>query len=613
MATTSPHPDERTAPASRWFCAPPMAAGFVCGAALGLFEASILVGAHAQYVQSFSESMAVLLLPPLAYGFALLLFGALPLYATNAGRNVWPLLFLLGALLLLRWRRSDLGGSAPLAASVIGAFGLAIVFALRHPRPRVARVLRALGVVLPLLFPFASIGALALARDPQPAFAKTQRAATADSPNVVLVTWDTVRADFLPLWGGGGLDTPNLDRLAREGVVFENVTAVAPITGPAHLSLLTGLYPIRHGLRSNGERAPDLPIPRLPELLQQAGYATGAFVSNLALMRRNGFDRGMDAFDDRPAAPPLARFVSLARLGSIVLERFLPASLSAAAFQTPGEVTLARVRAWYAHAPGPTFLWAHFYDAHAPYEPTEPYVTRTRARASEGPHAVDPRSEEDVVGQRAEIEKLDELLGELRAELEAADPGLEHTLLAVVADHGECFGEGGICRGHHRSLEAATQHVPLVIRFPREREKLAGVRVTEPACQIDFLPTICAEVGITPPPECGGIDLKPVALGDDAPARGFYLEAFQRDLGDQRLQGWSQAGWKYVRTLGGEERLYGPTADGHEQRVDDPARMATLRKELEKFLAAQPQQEAGAKELDDKEREGLKALGYAGD
>ncbi len=606
-----------------------VAAGAVGGAAIGLFESIVFASAYRQYVERWHEIWCVLGTPIWVGTAGGLLLGAVG----GALLRRWPwliaLAFLVGSAIPARWRRADLQGGAWRAGAIAALLLLVIVFLLRRSGRAAARRIAIGAVSFVIAFLPIALLALTVARDPEPSFSLAPRvldhgALPVAAPNIVLVTWDTVRADFLPGWGGGGLDTPNLDQLASEGLLFEHVHAVAPITAPAHLSMLTGLYPIQHGLRSNGARAPESVVPRLPQLLRAAGYATGGFVSNLALMRRHGFDLGMDAFDDRPSASPFVRLLSMARLGSSLLQRLLPADLAADAYQTPGAITLERALRWYAQAARPTFLWTHFYDAHAPYDPQEPFASSTRARAPEGPHAVLPAAERDVIAQRAEIEQLDALLGKLRAQLEAIDPGLAHTMVIVVADHGECFGEGG-SRGHHRSVFEATQHVPLVIRFPSsdgaDAEELVNRRVPDAVSQIDLLPTICGVVGIAVPAECGGIDLRSLVRGDgsgdgsgggiSAPSRGFYLEAFQDNLGPQRLQAWSEAGWKYVRSLAGTELLLRIDAQGVEQPVDAPERMAALRARLDAFLAEQPASAEGARPPSGAEQEGLRALGYA--
>jgi len=601
----------------------PLAVALLAGALAGVAEAAGFAWAQRQYLRSVAECLVVFG-APVALGASGAFVGTLLLRRWIAPAPVRLLVpYGVAVAAVLRWRRTDFAGSgAWLATTAVALAGALCIVAWRRPGERAAkRCVVAAGVAL-VAWPLGSIAALAAERDGPPPREEPSRAVAhprVDGPpddaprHVVLVTWDTVRADVLPLFGGGGLDTPNLDRLAREGITFDRATAVAPITGPAHLSLLTGLYPPQHGLRSNGDPAPPATGPHLAELLRDHGFATAGFVSNLALMRRSGFDRGFDRFDDRPSAPSLARFASLARLGSIFLQRVVPAAWGALAHQTPGAVTLARAREWLAEPHELSFLWTHFYDAHAPYDPREPFAARTRARANEGLRAVDARAQADVVAQRGEVEELDSLLGELRAALEVRDPGLARTLLIVVADHGECFGEGGL-RGHHQSLLHATQHVPLVLRLPSgdgRHAALAGMRVAEPVSQIDLLPTIAAALGLAPPPECEGLDLLALAAGSDAPPRGLYLEAFQHALGPRRLQGWTEAGWKYLRDREGHEQLLRLDASGHEQPVDDPARRDLLRARLDGWLAThQGASDDVPPASSSSDAEALKALGY---
>jgi arylsulfatase A-like enzyme len=131
----------------------------------------------------------------------------------------------------------------------------------------------------------------------------TNRQPIADSnaagPNVVVITWDTIRADVLPLYGGTGLETPVLDALASRSTVFEKMSAVAPITGPSHASILTGVVPPSHGLRSNGTSQISHDTQTAAEMFAAAGYATGGFISAYPVRGNIGFDRGFDVFDDR--------------------------------------------------------------------------------------------------------------------------------------------------------------------------------------------------------------------------------------------------------------------------------------------------------------------------
>src|SRR5688572_26524916 len=340
----------------------PLAVALLAGALAGVAEASGFAFAQRQYLRSVAECLVVLG-APIALGASGAFVGALLLRRLIAPAPLRLLLpYGLAIAAVLRWRRTDFAGSgAWLATTIVALAGALLIVAWRRPGERAARRVVVAGALSLVAWPLGSMAALAAERDgtpPSDAASSAMNSPTSrgspgtvrgDEPHhVVLVTWDTVRADVLPLYGGGGLDTPNLDRLAREGITFDRATAVAPITGPAHLSLLTGLYPPQHGLRSNGDPSPPATGPHLAEMLRNDGFDTAGFVSNLALMRRSGFDRGFDHFDDRPSAPPLARYVALARLGSIFLQRVVPAAWGALAHQTPGDVTLARAKEWLA-------------------------------------------------------------------------------------------------------------------------------------------------------------------------------------------------------------------------------------------------------------------------
>ena len=425
------------------------------------------------------------------------------------------------------------------------------------------------------------------------------------APNVVLITWDTVRADTLPLYGGGGLDTPNLDRLAGESFVFDNIHAVASITAPAHASILSGLYPPTHGLRSNGLTSPELPTPRLPRILADAGYAVGAFVSGYSLRGVFGFDRDFQVYDYRPVADPTTSLLAGVAFSSKLAERLLPGDLMHNSKYIPGEVTLQRATDWLAGtADRPAFLWAHFFDAHHPYNPPEELRSRALNRSAEGPHAVDPEVEHELVMQRAEIERLDALLGQLLEQLEKKDPGLNNTVIALVADHGECFGEGGHVLNHHYSLFDATQKIVCVIRPAGGVE---STRISIIGSQIDLMPTLLEMSGHPVPADLHGRNL----LAAPGQERGIYMEAFQRNLGENRMHGWLKGGWKFVRTLGGEEHLY-RSGEGLESDLIDqnPEIADELREELEQFLATVVFNQ-GADNQTQIDRLLLEGLGYA--
>lgn len=470
----------------------------------------------------------------------------------------------------------------------------------------------------------------------------------AGRPDLVLVTWDTVRADVLPLYGGRGLETPNLDALAERSVVFEDMTAVAPVTGPTHATILTGLAPPSHGLRAHGTWTLAPGVPTVAELLAAAGWDTGALVAAWTLKAEFGLDRGFRVYDDRL---PMDRAEALVGLG---MEEFLwlrPAALlrRLAAPSNPGGVQVERARTFLAGSRSPLFLWVHLFDAHGPHRPAPAWRRKALAMAAEAwPPPADPENcGRKMTLYRGEIMELDARLGELLDLLETRDPGLSRTAILLVADHGHCFGEGGFDNVHTPSLQEATQHVPAILHLPGDAG--AGHRVPLTVNQVDLAPTLLELAGLPPPPGCQGVSLLALARGGADPERrffreGFYMEAMDDTLAgpaaaaelarppkgrpilagamarkttvlesDQRKQALRQQHWKYLRILDGSEHLYDlRRGDELDVKAEEPERLAAMRRALAELLAAMPRAE-GRRELSAADRAALAALGYGGD
>ena len=176
-------------------------------------------------------------------------------------------------------------------------------------------------------------------------------------PNILLITIDTMRADRL----GVGF-TPTLDRLAAEGLTFTRARAAVPLTLPSHATILSGLLPPRHGVRENATYRFDRAQPTVAMLLKNRGYATGAVVGAFVLDRQFGLDAGFDSYDDRIPRDPN---------DSTTLESERRATA----------VTDAALR-WMEGAPpgSPFFLWVHYYDPHAPYDPPPAAAARAAGR-----------------------------------------------------------------------------------------------------------------------------------------------------------------------------------------------------------------------------------------
>jgi arylsulfatase A-like enzyme len=395
-------------------------------------------------------------------------------------------------------------------------------------------------------------------------------AAQARPANVLLVSIDTLRADHVGAFGATEAKTPTLDRLAFEGVRFTNAISPAPLTLPSHATLLTALDPPRHGVRHNGVHRLSNEVTTLAERFREAGYATGAVVGSAVLAARHGLGQGFDHYDD-------AIVPADGRLGGAGVQRDARAVSQAA-------------RAWLSKAPEPFFLFIHYYDPHASYQP---------------PPGFD-RFAHPYDGEIAYVDR--ELAGVV--ETIGARHGLDETLIAVTADHGESLGE------HHEATHAytvydATQRIPLLLRgrgIPPGRSVDAVVRLA------DVAPTLLARVGLDPLEGVDGEDLTALLDGKVDASRQAYVEslATQIDHGWAPLHGLRTQESLLIRAPRNE--LYDLRADPAQTRnvYDDPVR-AGEREALEAVLMAKLADSARSQTLvlDPGTRAQLQALGYA--
>lgn len=320
--------------------------------------------------------------------------------------------------------------------------------------------------------------------------------------DVILVTIDTLRADSPHYAGNARVSTPNLDRLAAEGIVFTEAHAHNVVTLPSHANILTGLYPYQHGVRDNeGFRLADS-FPTLATLLKAKGYATGAFIGGFPLDSRFGLARGFDVYDERyPEGLESDQFVLPERRASDVL---------------------AAAQSWYAAAAGrPRFLWIHLYDCHAPYRPPPPFDTE---------YVADP--------YLGEVAGVDRALAPLVEEIESKTGP---TFLVVTSDHGEALGDHGE-KTHGLFAYEATLHVPLVLwsgaRLPHAVD-------ASMARHVDILPTVLEAVGLPIPRNLPGISL---LSRRDRAGVDCYFEALSTSLerGWAPLFGVMKDGYKFI-------------------------------------------------------------------
>jgi arylsulfatase A-like enzyme len=321
--------------------------------------------------------------------------------------------------------------------------------------------------------------------------------AVAPSPtggSLLLVTLDTTRRDFMGFMGHSPSLTPRLDELAAQSVVFEDAWTVAPLTLPAHTSLLTGLYPNSHRLRDNGIAALPEAAVTLAEVLQDAGYATGAAVASFVLDRCFGLAQGFATWHEPPREPGRGDLY----ITELPADRMVDLALA----------DLARVKT-------PYFYWLHLFDAHFPY-----------AAPGSVPRPTHNADEERAERRRLygeEIAFLDRQVGRLLDALRAR-PEFASLTIVIAADHGESLGDGREST-HGFFLYDPTVRIPLVVRQPGAPPH----RVAAAVSLVDVMPTLLDLLGTSRGDLVfDGASVASLVRGtsDEAPERTIALESW---------------------------------------------------------------------------------------
>lgn len=329
-----------------------------------------------------------------------------------------------------------------------------------------------------------------------------------EAPNLVLVTIDTLRRDHVGAYGSL-TNTPAMDRLAREGVLYETAVTPIPETAPSHATMLTGLPPIQHKVVANG-----IPLRRgylsLPEQLEAVGYRSAAFVSSFAVDSGSGLSQGFGAYDDDFV--PFGRGLGetrMARVGLPLLLRLGDPTKFPWLLERPAPDTIARALTWAEGQEGqPFFLWVHLFEPHSPYERHDgaPNPVDHRRILEQEPGYAYTAEEESALRElyRHEVEYVDGQVGALLDGLKSRSL-LTGALVVVTADHGESLGEHGI-RFNHHGLYDDVLRVPLILWSDTPRWE-PGVRVDRQVTVADVANTFVEWVGI---PLMGGTDSTPL-------------------------------------------------------------------------------------------------------
>jgi len=374
---------------------------------------------------------------------------------------------------------------------------------------------------------------------------------SAPPPNLVLVTVDTCRADHLSCYGYPRPTTPTIDEIAAESLFFERCYSAFSQTTPSHLSIMTGVYPIEHGVlacsfRASEEKQASLAfastdqLKSVAQLLSAHGYHTGGFVSAATVKRITGVATGFEAWSEPKSEV------------------------------RPGAETLADGLAWLKTVPEPFFLWLHFFDAHAPprdenhlylkeFAPDD-VVERVIQELHISPRVAGHRTggakvraADQFATYDAGLRVVDDLVKGLRGALEEKG-AWPHTTFVLTGDHGEGLGQHDFLT--HALVWSEQVRVPFLIRIPgRAPERIAKVVST-----IDVLPTAVTLSAGIPSQELLSQARGRNVLADDFEERPV-LSMSPKSQNEQAL---TTENWRFIRRPDGEDSLFDLRTDPYE-------------------------------------------------
>ena len=386
---------------------------------------------------------------------------------------------------------------------------------------------------------------------------------------VILVSVDTLRADHLPAYGYRGVDTPSLDALQKDSVVFDNALSPVPLTLPAHSSLFTGLLPYQHGVRDNVGYRLSPRTTTLASFLRQRGYSTGGAVSAFVLDHATGIAEGFDRYlDDVEMRVPGEALGQVQRSGSDT-EELLEQWISE---QPPGK---------------PLFAFLHLYEPHSPYAPPEPFKSRYARNPYDG-----------------EIAAADAIVGRFLGFLKSKQI-YDKAIVVFLSDHGEGLGDHGEDE-HGIFLYREELHVPLFVKLPGGAR--AGERIGSPAGLVDVFPTVAALLGEKVPFTLSG---EPLLAGGARPGadRRLYAETLYPRLhfGWSDLASLTDGRYQYIEAPRPE--LYDWTRDSAEKTDLSAGLPPAFRSMRAQLLATErPLQAPGAADAETIKK--LASLGY---
>ncbi len=396
--------------------------------------------------------------------------------------------------------------------------------------------------------------------------------------NIILITIDTLRASYVSAYGLGKANTPNLDKLAKDGVLFEHCISQTPLTLPSHTTILSGTYPMYHNVRDNGGFIVPEKLTLISEILKKRGFKTGAFIAAYVLHSKWGLNQGFDIYRDNFDMSKY-KMISLGKI------------------QKRADEVLMEAENWISkNKKNKFFTWIHLYDPHTPYSPPSPF----RERFMDKPY-------------RGEVEYTDYQLGKFFDFLKN-EKLFDNTLIIITADHGESLGQYHE-KTHGFFIYQPTVWVPLIMRAPIN---FPAKRVNVLVESVDIVPTILETLGIDKNRDIQGKSLLPLMLGK-GDKREFDI-AYTETYYPRFHYGWSELkaiysrGYKYIYSP--KEELYDLKNTNSEERnilLHKSKLRKRMKKILQKFIKEKSKKSLSVIEnrnLNKEEIKKLAALGY---
>ena len=387
--------------------------------------------------------------------------------------------------------------------------------------------------------------------------------------NLLLITIDTLRADRVSCYNSSYVKTPNIDGLAKKGILFTRCFAHNSLTLPSHANILLGTTPLFHGIHDNVNFVVKDEFLTLAEHLKGYGYSTGAFVSSTTLDSRYGLEQGFDVYDDE-----------FKPKGSLKFERA----------ERRADSVINNAQDWLGQQKSPWFLWVHLFDPHFPYEPPDPFRIPYDKNPYEG-----------------EVAYVDFILGKLFDFLTKSG-SYENTLIVFTSDHGESLGQHGE-KTHGILAYNSIIWIPLILYIPG----VQSGKINQNTSHVDIFPTVCDYLNVDKPDFLQGISTLPAIKGEKLPQRKIYFESLMPyySLGSAPLRGYIENNIKFFDTPIPE--LYDLDKDFEEnENLAETKNLAEYRRHLEDIIGnlSHPERKSARSKLDIKTLEGLRSLGY---